>query len=208
MPSRPLKIVLTGAPGSGKTSAVRALAHDPEFCRQTGGVTPVSEAATATYARLGTRWDRLDTAGRRDVQRAIYRLQLDHEAAAEQAARAAGGRLVLLDRGTIDGGAYWPAGPAGYWRELGTTAAAELARYDAVVLLETAAAVGAYDGESTNAVRFEDAAAAVENGRLLAELWSAHPRVSHVPAAATFAAKLSAVRRAVLEIIKSASPRR
>ena len=208
MSSTPLKIVLTGAPGSGKTSAVRALAQDSTFCHEVGGVTPVAEAATATYARLGTRWDKLDDAGRRDVQRAIYRLQRQHEAAAERDARAAGHRLVLLDRGTVDGSAYWPAGPADYWRELGTTAVAELARYDAVVLLETAAAVGAYDGESTNAARFEDAAAAVENGRLLAELWSAHPRVSRVPAAATFAAKLWAVRRAVLKISKSASLRR
>ena len=188
----PAKIVLTGAPGAGKSTVLRALAADPDLNARVGGITPVAEAATATYAARRTRWDRLDDAGRREVQRAIYRLQLAQEAAAERDAKAAGHGVILLDRGTLDGAAYWPDGPAAYWAELSTTAAAELARYDAVLLLESAAALGAYAGEAGNPTRFEDAPAALANGRRLAALWSAHARLRPVPAKPTVAEKVAA----------------
>src|SRR6476661_7214774 len=68
------RIVLTGGPGAGKTSVAAALARwHPERLAH------VPEAATQVYDRLGTRWDRLDAEGRREVQRRIYRLQLEQE---------------------------------------------------------------------------------------------------------------------------------
>ncbi len=183
------RIVLTGGPGAGKTVVSRILAD-----RWPGRFAVVAEAATQVYHALQTRWDRLDNGGRRDVQRRIYQLQVGQEA---DAAAAHPGRVLLLDRGTVDGAAYWPAGPDAYWADLGTTAAAELARYDAVLWLETAAALGLYDGEASNAVRFEQADAAVASGRVLARLWEGHPRFSRVGAYPTLAAKADAVDRAV-----------
>src|SRR6266576_2089371 len=68
------RIVLTGGPGAGKTSVAAALARiHPHILAH------VPEAATQVYDRLGTRWDRLDAEGRREVQRRIYRLQLEQE---------------------------------------------------------------------------------------------------------------------------------
>ena len=182
-------IVLTGGPGSGKTAVSAALvAQDPERYAM------VPEAATQVYHALQTRWDRLDLDGRREVQRRIYRLQV------EQEARIAGenpGKIVLLDRGTIDGSAYWPDGPEDYWRELGTTVEREIARYDAVIWLETSAAIGRYDGADSNFCRFEDAAEAVRNGELLRKLWAGHPRLRTVAATRDIAETVRRVREIV-----------
>jgi predicted ATPase len=179
------KIVLTGGPGAGKSVVSTAIA-----ARWPGRVVRVAESATSVYAGLGTRWDKLDLEGRRRVQRLIYHNQVQQEQAATDAQPD---KLLLLDRGTIDGAAYWPDGPDAYWADLGTTVAAELARYDAVVWLETAAALGIYDGDASNPVRFESPLAAIESGRLLQSLWGEHPRLHHVAAFAAIEDKIDAV---------------
>ena len=179
------RIVLTGGPGAGKSVVGREVAR-----RFPDRFALIPEAATQVYTRRGTRWDRLTLDERRDVQREIYRWQVGQEAriAAEHPDVA-----LLLDRGTIDGAAYWPDGPAAYWQDLGTTHAAELARYDAVIWLETAAALGIYDGDASNTVRFEDAAGAVAAGRTLLTLWGPHPNLKHVGAFVQLEYKVSAV---------------
>jgi predicted ATPase len=184
------KIVLTGGPGSGKTAVAAALQrlHPRRYV-------VVPEAATQVYSRLNTRWDRLDAEGRRRVQRQIYQLQLEQEM---RLASAAAGRVVLLDRGTVDGAAYWPEGPKDYWTELGTSHAAELARYDAVIWLQTCAAIGAYDGDASNACRHEDARAAIERGERVLTVWRDHPRLHEVQAFPTFDDKIRAVENVLL----------
>ncbi|QOV87797.1 ATP/GTP-binding protein [Humisphaera borealis] len=182
-PSR--RIVLTGGPGAGKSVIGREIAG-----RYPDRFVLIPEAATQVYTRLGTRWDRLSIEERRDVQRQIYRWQLEQE---QRIAEAHPGHVLLLDRGTIDGAAYWPDGPDQYWVDVGSTHGIELSRYDAVIWLETAAALGIYDGDASNAVRFEHADAAVDAGRKLLELWGPHPNLRHVGAFVHFEDKVSAV---------------
>lgn len=199
------RIVLTGGPGAGKTSVTRLLAESSVWSRwrdELGGVTAVPEAATQTYAARRTRWDWLDDAGRREVQRAIYHLQVQQEAELAETARRRGDRVLLLDRGTIDGSAYWPDGAEAYWHDLGSSVSVELERYDGVVLLESAATIGIYDGDASNAVRFEDPQAAVESGRALAALWGGHPRQVRVPAREDFEAKVAAAAAAVAAVAR------
>ena len=195
------RIVLTGGPGSGKTVITSLLARQyPErfIC--------VPEAATQVYAELGTRWDRLDEAGRRDAQRRIYRLQrLQEEQLVDETSRGAG-RVMLLDRGTVDGSAYWPDGFEAYWVDLGTSLSAELARYDAVVWLETAATLGLYDGSASNTCRFEDAAAAVATGQRLLRAWEGHTRLVRVGAFVDLKEKVAAVIREVSTLMRGAQP--
>ncbi len=194
------RIVLTGGPGAGKSTAVRLLADDDawsEWRDGLGGVTSVTEAATAVYGSRGVRWDQIDDATRREVQREIYRRQIAGEAEAMTGVAA-----VLLDRGTIDGSAYWPDGAEAYWQDIGSTPDAELARYDAVLLLETSAAIGCYDGDATNAVRFESPEAAIQSGQKLRRLWSRHPRCIDVPATGSFETKLADVARRVTAIVR------
>jgi predicted ATPase len=184
------KIVLTGGPGAGKTVVAQ------EAVRRLGGrIVLVPEAATRVYTSLNTRWDKLDLAGRRDVQRQMYLWQVEQEAAV---AAAHPGSPLLLDRGTIDGAAYWPDGADAFWPAMRTTLAAELARYDRVIFLDTAATLGLYDGEVSNDVRFESASEAIESGRLLLRLWSGHPRLTHVAAYVDLEHKI----RAVVELLE------
>jgi predicted ATPase len=179
------RIVLTGGPGAGKTRICEALAAaDP------ARLIHVPEAATQVYSALGSRWDRMNTDGRRYAQRRIYAVQTEQEA---RYAADYPNKIHLLDRGTIDGAAYWPDGPDAYWRDVKTTLAAELSRYDTVIWLETAAALGIYDGEQSNPVRFEPPEAAIESGRQLKRLWGDHPKLLTVGAFATIEEKIAAV---------------
>ena len=109
-----MRIVLTGGPARARPSSPRPSR------RATQRFVLVPEAATQVYDALRTRWDRLDLEGRRDVQRRIYRLQVEQE---DRLAAEHPDKMLLLDRGTIDGAAYWPEGPDDYWRDLGTTLA-------------------------------------------------------------------------------------
>lgn len=189
-----VKIVLTGGPGAGKSVITRTLAE-----RYADRLVRVPEAATATYSALGTRWDKLDLVGRRHVQRLIYQHQVKQEA---DFARAHPDKILLLDRGTVDGAAYWPDGPEAYWLDLGSTLEAELARYSMVLWLETAAALGIYDGDASNEVRFEDAAGAVASGRTLLRLWSGHPNLHHVGAFVSLEDKIAAVVETISEVAR------
>jgi predicted ATPase len=185
-----MRIVLTGGPGAGKTIIARTLAE-----RNPGRIALVPEAATQVYHSLQTRWDRLDLAGRRDVQRRIYRLQIEQE---DRIASEHPGKILLLDRGTIDGAAYWPHGPEDYWRDLGTTLPDEMNRYHKVIWLESSAALGIYDGSDSNFCRFEDANSAIESGEMLKELWGGHPSLQLVSALPVLEDKIAAVEALIV----------
>jgi len=161
------RVVLTGGPGSGKTvisSKIAAL--------EPTRYVVIPEAATQVYSKARTRWDLVNAVGRCELQRQIYFLQRKQE---DAYAAQHPDKTLILDRGTIDGAAYWPDGPDAYWADLGTSLATELARYDHVIWMQTAAAIGIYDGSDSNACRFEDAAGAIASGELLVKLWSGHP---------------------------------
>jgi predicted ATPase len=191
----PIKIVLTGAPGSGKSTIARELARrDPE------SFIVVPEAATQYYTSLGFRWDQLTIEQQREAQRGIYRLQIDQE---QRLAALHPEKTFLMDRGTIDGAAYWPDGPAEYWRDLRTTESHEIARYAMVIVLESSAAIGLYDGDASNQVRFEDAEGALENAKLLGRLWAEHPNTHFVRAMRDLEEKIATVETLVRSVVSA-----
>jgi len=177
----PFRIVLTGGPGGGKTTAADLLR------REIGDrIVVVPEAATMLFAGGFPRSDEPDA--RRAVQRAIYEVQRNIEDV--QAARFPK-RVLLCDRGTVDGAAYWPDGAdPGFFEAVGTTIDAELARYDAVLFFETAA-VGGQSIEGGNPTRVEDQAYAIVLDGRLRELWGRHPHFLFVPHSDSFLGKLS-----------------
>lgn len=175
------RIALTGGPGGGKTTAAdlfRRELHER--------VILVQEAATLLYAGGFPRYQ--DIEARRSAQFAIYHLQRNLEDV--QAARYPG-RILLCDRGTVDGAAYWPGPPDEFFSELGTTLAAELGRYDAVLFFETAAASN-LSIQGGNPTRIETNAEAVALDLALRALWSRHPRFTLVQNTPSFFSKMAA----------------
>lgn len=176
-----LRIVVTGGPGGGKTTAADL------FRREMGDrVTLVPEAATLLFSGGFPRAP--EEPARRAAQGAIFHVQRNLE---EVHAALFPARILLCDRGTVDGAAYWPGPPEDFFASMGTSEAAELARYDAVLFFETAAAAHAGDLKSNNPVRTESAAEALVLDRALHAVWSRHPRFVHVPSNHSFFRKIS-----------------
>jgi len=99
----PFRVVLTGGPGGGKTTAADL------FRREIGDrVIVVPEAATLLFSGGFPRPTQSDA--QRSAQCAIYQVQRGLE---DIQASQYPERILLCDRGTVDGGAYWPDGAAG-----------------------------------------------------------------------------------------------
>ena len=172
------RVVLTGGPGAGKTAVLELIRQ--AFCAH---VTVLPEAAGIIF---GGGFPREENAPyRRAAQRAIFYVQRELEIAADAHTPA----LVLCDRGTIDGVAYWPGDVDDFWTSLHTTRAEQMARYDAVVHLRTPTPDQGYNHQ--NPLRTETAAAAAAIDERILRVWEAHPRRFIVPAAAEFLDKAS-----------------
>lgn len=174
------RIVLTGGPGGGKTTAADL------FRREIGErVILVPEAATILFQGGFPR--SREPHAQRFAQTAIFHVQRDLE---EVQASLYPGRALLCDRGTVDGAAYWPGEPHDYFNAVGTTLDAEFRRYDAVIFFESAA-VGGASIEGGNPMRQESTAEAVILDGKLRALWSRHPRFVLVPHNPSFFKKIS-----------------
>ena len=167
------RIVLTGGPGGGKTTAADL------FRREIGErVVIVPEAATLVFSGGFPRCT--EKPGILAAQHAIFHVQRNLEDAQSSLYPD---RILLCDRGTVDGGAYWPGTPEEFFATLGTTLEHELARYDGVIFFESAA-VGGMGIEGGNPVRNESMEQAAALDAKLRSLWAHHPRfvlVRHNP---------------------------
>jgi predicted ATPase len=100
------RIVLTGGPGGGKTTAADL------FRREIGDrVVIVPEAATILFQGGFPRAH--DDNAARITQTAIFHVQRNIE---DVQAALYPGRTLLCDRGTVDGAAYWPGGDGEYFK--------------------------------------------------------------------------------------------
>ncbi|MCE9581492.1 MAG: ATP-binding protein [Planctomycetes bacterium] len=186
----PRLVVLTGGPGAGKTAVLEVIRR--RFCEH---VVVLPEAASILFGGGFPRRDSLPA--RRAAQRAIVRVQRELERMAIEEGNAG---VILCDRGTLDGLAYWPGDAADFWRELDSTPAAELARYSAVIHLGVPRDGHGY-GHS-NPVRTESAHEAAAIDLRIEQAWSAHPRHFEIPNTADFLEKM----RQALERIRAEVP--
>jgi len=174
------RIALTGGPGGGKTTAADL------FRREIGeAVVVVPEAATILFTGGFPRTS--NELSRRATQRAIFHTQRNLE---EAYAALYPKRVLLCDRGTVDGAAYWPDDVQGFFDEVGTSLEVEFRRYDAVIFFESAA-VGGLGIEGGNPARIESLKEAARLDSRLRELWSQHPRFILVPNTNSFFKKLT-----------------
>lgn len=171
-----MKIVLTGGPSAGKTSVVNVLYQsDP------GTFEVVQEAASVLFRGGFPR--RLDREGLGCQQRAIYHVQAELE---EVGRIEANGRSLVCDRGSLDGIAYWPDDEASFLRAIGSSMEKEIARYDWVLHLDTAAPAD-YKMSEIRSERSEEANRV--NDRVK-NAWRLHPKRIIIPNKINFLQKV------------------
>ncbi len=160
---KPKLVVLTGGPGAGKT-AVLELARK-YFCEH---ITVLPEAASIIFS--GGFLRRETANAKMSAQRAIFHVQRELERIALEETNSP---VVICDRGTLDGLAYWPNGDDRFFKEMNTTREQEFARYSAVIHLRPPNDQDGYNHQ--NPVRVESAHEAAEIDRKILKVWEKHP---------------------------------
>lgn len=176
-----MKIVVTGGPGGGKTTALDLFKR--ELVQKKLAIVP--EAATSIFQSGVERDKRAEVIV--DIQKMIYDYQVNLEAIYEKQKKE---HVLLCDRGTLDGLAYWPGDGDSFFEKVCSSYHEELLRYDAVIFFETAACSGG-DITTNNIYRNETNLQAIELDRKLREVWSAHPNFYVVASRDSFMQKIN-----------------
>lgn len=176
----PYRIVITGAPASGKSKFMARLAADPRFADFVflGEVARRLLEEDPTYRN---RW--------REFHHEVYRQQVVQEDALK-------GRSFITDRGTADAFAFHPETAEHY----GTTLENEYRRYDAVVLLSSAAALGDEYYQQDD-IRTESAGEVMALERATIDVWKGHPQFHIIEAQPDPQAKYQALLDFLLNLI-------
>jgi len=153
------KIVITGAPGSGKTKVLDRLKVDSGFSH----FVFFDELARQLLSQNPEL-----RMNRHELHQRIYTMQVNREDALR-------GQSFITDRGTVDAFAFHP----GSLRFVGTTVEREYLRYTAVVQLGSSARLGA-EYYKTDEVRTESASDALLIEGALRIMWKDHPQYHFV----------------------------
>ena len=178
-------VALTGGPGAGKTAVLEVIRRN--FCSH---VAVLPEAAGIVFSGGFRRVSSGPLL--RAAQRAIFHVQRELERGALEQRRHA---VILCDRGTIDGLAYWPDEPCQFWSDVGGAADVELRRYAAVIHLRSPDDTNGYN--RTNPVRIESVEEAARADERILAAWSGHPSRVLIPPQPAFLHKLKAAIAAV-----------
>lgn len=167
------KIVLTGGPCAGKTTCLRAVKE--EFGNQ---VVILPEAATmlleggfpipGNHLSWSPKWQQ-------SFQSAILSIQKELESAYELVACEHNARLLVCDRGILDGSAYWSGGLIAFSEHFSLQVAECYSRYVAILHLESLATANPEKyGKAGNDKRFEGVEEAAERELLTRNAWEGH----------------------------------
>jgi len=173
------RIVITGGPGGGKTTALDLIRR--EFA---GQIASVPEAATMVFGGGIARTEHpLEITSQ---QITIFNLQKNLEDVQRTMHPDC---LILCDRGSLDGLAYWPDSEENFFEKMNTSLEKEIERYDAVIFFETAAKSG-QSIRSNNPTRNESEQKAIALDKKLQKIWSRHPNYNFVGSSESFIQKV------------------
>ena len=196
------KLVLTGGPCAGKTRCLHAI-------RETfrADIIIVPEASTLVlgsgfpppgHERIRCPMDEWIQA----FQGTILSIQQEIEASFERLAPACGARLIVCDRGVLDGAAYWPGGRESFLRRFGKSLDECFARYRAVLHLQSLAESHPHlYGTESNATRYEGTADALRVERAVRAAWEGHPGLTIIPAEVDPQVKIDRVLQCVRALL-------
>ncbi len=158
------KIVITGGPSGGKTTLIDGLKKE---LGTSVGLVP--EAASLIYRGGFPRVKQ--SAAWIPTQRAIFFVQQELESLVKLQSKKA--KLIVCDRGSLDGIAYWPKSETDFFNSLNTNRKTEIDRYQWVLHLDTAPKKF-YD--TTNPVRTENFLQAQRLNSRVRRAWRDHPQ--------------------------------
>lgn len=184
------KIVITGGPSGGKTTLIEGLKK--ELGHQAA---IVPEAASLLFRGGFPRSKSKDSV--LYAQRAIFFVQRELEDLIQMENPKS--PLIVCDRGSLDGLAYWPRSEEHFFRSLKTTRSKEIRRYDWILHLDTA---GPTSYDTTNPIRTESYEEAARLNEKVRQAWKTHPRRFIIAQNEDFFSKMSlclAVIRAIAE---------
>ena len=184
-------VALTGGPGAGKTVVLEVARKS--FCEH---IVILPEAASILFG--GGFWRRDSLPGKKASQRAIFHVHREQERMVEEEKRAA---IILCDRGTIDGLAYWPEVENSFWSDIGKDRSSEMLRYTSVIHLRTPAAQQGYN--LSNPVRIENASQARAIDERIFMAWEGHPNRVVIESADDFLEKAAKAMEAIRKWLPS-----
>lgn len=190
--SKIIKIVITGGPGGGKTTAIDIFRR--EFIDK---VSVVPESATTIFSsgiRRSIKMDELKA-----TQLTIYNLQQNME---KLIIAQNPGHSLICDRGTLDGLAYWPNSEATFFEEIQTNFEDELNSYDAVIFFQTAARTDS-NITSNNLFRTESNKQAIELDTKLQKIWEKHPQFYLIKSNDSFIDKISCGVKTIKAVLET-----
>lgn len=168
------QIVLTGGPCSGKTTVLNAIKK-----RFGTAVVAVPEAATILLSGgfpLPGRDLDWSPEWQREFQSTICALQNALEKTHQMIATTRGARLLVCDRGLLDGAAYTPGGRDEFLRSYGVDETEALDRYAMVLHLESMAVAKPWlYGKANNESRYESLEEAQALDGRTRQAWEKHP---------------------------------
>lgn len=186
----PVKIAITGGPSGGKTTLIDALKK--EFGQK---VKIVPEAASILYKGGFPRVKSYE--GYFHAQRAIYFTQKELEALRCTTNPEA---LIVCDRGSLDALAYWPDSAENFFETTQTSRAAEIARYDWVIHLDTATEP---DYDTNNEIRTENFHEALLLNDKIKQSWDGHPQRIILGAEQDFFSKMKRATQVIAAILEN-----
>lgn len=178
LPQHPPKfVVLTGGPGAGKTAVLELIKKS--FCTH---IQILPESASILFSGGFIRGK--DEISRRGAQRAIYYVQRELEQIALEKKLSA---VVLCDRGTLDGLAYWIGDEKSFYDSFQTSREKEFSRYEAVIHLRSPNAETGYNHENPMRIETPEEAAIIDDK--IAKIWAFHPHYQPIESAQDFMQK-------------------
>lgn len=163
------RIILTGGPGSGKTTIMEIAQH-----KLGARLHLVPEVATIIISQVGVKPPQ-DEVGLNLFQQHLYEIQHEFEELSRLEAIASRKQAVLHDRGKLDAGAYIEGGTLGLQRLCRTDYSVEIARAPIVIQLDVPPR-GIYDKiRGNNAARFESHEEAMDLDDAITSAYSKHP---------------------------------
>ena len=175
------RIVITGAPSSGKTEFFERLRSHSAFS-EIHFINELARRLLTENPEYRKNWS--------GFHRELYNKQVERE-------RRAHNRPFITDRGTADAFAFHPETMS----EVGTTLANEYQRYSAVVQLGTSAILGE-EFYQCDSIRNESISRALAIEQAIANVWRRHPGYHFVKAEIDFKKKFRTFLKLVNSLIR------